>query len=142
MIGAARHDCLERKRVRCSARLAERRTGLGANGVRSLVLVSLAVLLSACQTNESRTVRSVYDEPTLSPGETVTCESNPCKVYFQTPEGSGTHNVLLDGGSVKAGVAIGGQRVFLDEFYGGQHVFRVEGTDLPAAYLNVLGRGQ
>jgi hypothetical protein len=142
MTGAARLVYAERKTVSFSARQRERMAALGADRIRFLTAASLAVLLSACQTNETRESRSVYDEPTLSPGETVTCESNPCTVYFQSPEGSGTHDVVLDGGSIKAGVAIGGKRVSLGEYYGGEHVFRVEGTDLPAAYLNVLGRGQ
>ena len=101
----------------------------------------LAVLLSGCASNNTRVV-SVYDEPTLRPGGTVNCESNPCSVYFETPAGSGTHTVVEAGGTVKAGEAVGGQRVFLGEYYGGEKEFRVEGTDLPPAYLNVLGRGE
>jgi len=108
----------------------------------AVFMLSLVILLPACQTSETRPTRSVYDEPTLQPGETVNCESNPCSVYFLTPEGSGTHDVLLDGGTVKAGVAIGGKRVYLGLYFGGGHEFRVEGTDLPTAYVNVLGRGQ
>ena len=101
--------------------------------------VGLAVLSTGCATNNARTV---YDEPTLRPGETVICESNPCSDYFDTPAGSGTHTVFVGGGTVKAGEAIGGQRVFLGQYYGGEKVFKVDGTDLPEAYLNVLGRGQ
>jgi hypothetical protein len=95
-------------------------------------LTAAALLLSGCATNS----QTVYDGPTLRPGETVTCESNPCSVYFETPAGSGTHTIFQDG-SIKAGVAVGGQRVLLGEYYGGTKVFHVEGTGLPEAYLNV-----
>lgn len=78
------------------------------------------------------------DEVTVRPGETVICPAEHCTVYFETPTGSGTHNVLQDG-SIKAGVAVGGQRVLLGGYSDESLVFRVEGTDLPPAYLTVIG---
>lgn len=79
-----------------------------------------------------------FFEVTVRPGTSVLCTSDPCTIYFETPAGSGTHNILQNG-TVKAGVAIGGQRVLLGEYSNDSFVFRVEGTDLPVAYLTVIG---
>ncbi len=103
----------------------------------TLFVAGLAALSSGCVANDSRTV---YDNPTLRPGETVFCESSPCSVYFETPAGTGTHTVIEGSGSTKAGEAVGGQKVFLGEFFGGEKIFTVEGTDLPPAYLTVPTR--
>jgi len=110
----------------------------GANPARmpwaeTVLAVALAVLLSGCVTN----ARTVYDQPTLHPGETVSCVSDPCSVYFETPAGSGTHIVKESG--VKAGEVTGGQRAYIGSYWSGQKVFTVEGTDLPEAYLDVMG---
>ena len=83
-------------------------------------------------------VTTVFDEPTLAPGDKVICVSDPCMVYFETPTSTGTHDIIAESGAVKAGVAIGGQRVFLGAYYPGDTVFIVEGADLPKAYLTVL----
>lgn len=98
-----------------------------------LTALGLVVVLSGCLATNSQTV---FDGPTLRPGDTVTCESNPCTVYFETPAGSGTHNILQNG-TIKAGVATGGVRVNLGEYFAGSTVFHVEGTELPKAYLTV-----
>lgn len=79
-----------------------------------------------------------FFEVTVRPGTSVTCLSDPCSVYFETPAGSGTHEVLQNG-TTKAGVAIGGQRVLLGLYSNDNVVFRVAGTDLPPAYLTVVG---
>ena len=79
-----------------------------------------------------------FFEVTVRPGTSVLCTSDPCTIYFETPAGSGTHNILQNG-TVVAGVAIGGKRVLLGEYSNDSLVFRVEGTDLPPAYLTVIG---
>ena len=81
---------------------------------------------------------NTFFEVTVRPGSSVICASDPCNVYFETPAGSGTHNILQNG-TVKAGVAVGGQRVSLGVYSNESLVFRVEGTDLPVAYLTVVG---
>jgi len=102
---------------------------------RTLGTIGLAVLSSGTfATNSANT----FFEVTARPGSSVVCASSPCTVYFETPAGSGTHNILQNG-TVKAGVAIGGQRVSLGEYFAHSVVFHVEGTDLPAAYLSVVG---
>lgn len=97
--------------------------------------MGLAVLASGSLAGNAA---NTFGEVTVSPGASVQCMSDPCTVYFETPSGSGTHNILQNG-TIKAGVAIGGQRVRLGEYSDESVVFRVEGTDLPAAYLTVIG---
>jgi hypothetical protein len=100
-----------------------------------LVAIGLAGLLSGCSTIHSDQIGM---EVTVRPGSTTICVSDPCTVYFETPAGSGTHNIL-QAGSLKAGLATGGQRVLLGEYSNQSVVFHVEGTKLPVAYLTVIG---
>ena len=110
-------------------------TSIGFQFARPLGAIGLAVLLSGCYaTNPPNN----FFEVTVRPGSTELCTSDPCTVYFETPAGSGTHNILQNG-TIKAGVAIGGQRVRLGTYSNESLVFHVEGTDLPAAYLTVVG---
>ena len=101
---------------------------------RFLGTIGLALLSSGCFAGSANT----FFEVTVRPGSSVVCASSPCTVYFETPAGSGTHNILQNG-TIKAGVAIGGQRVLLGEYTEHSVVFRVEGTDLPSADLSVVG---
>jgi hypothetical protein len=110
-------------------------TAIVSRFARSLGAIGLAVLSSGCLATNST---NNYFEVTVRPGSSVFCLSDPCTVYFETPAGSGTHNILQNG-TVKAGVAIGGQRVLLGGYSDDSLVFHVEGTDLPAAYLTVVG---
>ena len=96
---------------------------------------ALAATLAAGCASDARTV---YDGPTLRPGETVTCVSSPCDLYFEIPAGSGSHRVLQ--GTIPAGEGSGGERVYLGSYYTGQQVFTLEGSDLPPAYLTVMGK--
>lgn len=101
----------------------------------ALVATGLAVLATgSLAANSSNT----FFEVTVRPGSSVLCTSDPCTVYFETPAGSGKHNVVQNG-AIKAGVAIGGQPVLLGVYSNESLVFHVEGTDLPAAYLTVVG---
>lgn len=102
---------------------------------RFLGTIGLAVLSSGCLASNSP---NTFFEVTVRPGSSVVCASSPCTVYFETPAGSGTHNILQNG-TIKAGVAIGGQRVWLGEYTDHSVVFHVEGTDLPSADLSVVG---
>ena len=102
---------------------------------RVLGTIALAAVSSGSIDNNSP---NTFFEVTVRPGTSVICGSSPCTVYFEAPAGSGTHNILQDG-TVIAGVAIGGQRVHLGQYTNHSVVFRVEGTDLPEAYLSVVG---
>ena len=103
---------------------------------RPLGAIGLAMVSSGClATNNSP---NNFFEVTVRPGSSVLCTSDPCTIYFETPAGSGTHNILQNG-TIVAGVAVGGRRVLLGEYSNDSLVFYVEGTDLPAAYLTVIG---
>lgn len=104
-------------------------------GPKILIALGLATLsLGACASD----VRTVFDEPTLRPGDRVTCVSNPCSVYFESPAGTGAHDLIEGDGTVNEGAATGGKRVYLGQYYPGDTVFFIKGADLPKAYLNVL----
>lgn len=81
---------------------------------------------------------NTFFEITVRPGESLLCASDPCSVYFETPAGTGTHDILQNG-TIKAGVAVGGKRVLLGVYSNENLVFHVDGTDLPKAYLTVVG---
>ena len=102
---------------------------------RALCAIGLAAFPLACLAMSSA---NTFFEVTVHPGSSVLCASDPCTVYFETPAGSGTHNILQNG-TIKAGVAKGGQRVLLGVYSNESLVFHVEGTDLPVAYLTVVG---
>lgn len=110
-------------------------TGIVFQFARPLGALGLAMFSLGCLANSSP---NTFFEVTLQPGSSVVCASSPCTVYFETPAGSGTHNILQNG-TVKAGVATGGQRLLLGEYFAHSVVFHVEGTDLPPAYLSVVG---
>lgn len=110
-------------------------TAIISQFARPLGAIGLAVISLACLANNSP---NTFFEVTVRPGTSVLCASDPCTVYFETPAGSGTHTILQNG-TVEAGVAMGGQRVLLGGYSNESVVFHVEGTDLPAAYLTVIG---
>jgi hypothetical protein len=101
----------------------------------ALAAIGLAVLSPGCLAADSA---NTFFEVTVRPGSSVLCASDPCTVWFETPAGSGTHDILQNGG-IKSGVAIGGQPVLLGVYSNESLVFHVEGTELPAAYLTVVG---
>ena len=103
--------------------------------VRPLCALGAAMILSGCLATGAP---NNFFEVTVRPGSSVICTSDPCTVYFETPAGSGTHNILQNG-STKAGVGVGGERVRLGVYSNESVTFVVEGTDLPAAYLTVVG---
>jgi hypothetical protein len=75
-----------------------------------------------------------WDEITLAPGMTGTCQSNPCRVFFQMPKGSGAYKVL--GNGVTYGTYPAGQTVSLDSFFG-SNVIKVPDAGVPLAYVYV-----
>lgn len=103
--------------------------------VRPWSVLGLTMLSTGCLAGNPA---NTFFEVTVRPGASVVCTSDPCTVFFETPAGTGTHRVLQNG-TILAGVATGGQPVRLGEYSNESVVFRVEGTDLPVAYLTVVG---
>ena len=61
----------------------------------SAALIPAAILFSGC--TSSGTYVSDWGEITLAPGDTGTCSSNPCRVFFEMPPGTGTYTVTGTG---------------------------------------------
>jgi hypothetical protein len=89
-------------------------------------------LLSACATSGRH--ETGFDQLTLAPGDTGTCESNPCRVFLKIPAGSGSYEVT--GNQVKVGTYPAGQTADLGSYFSSQ-AFQIVGMDVPKAYAYV-----
>lgn len=100
--------------------------------VRLAVWACAALLLTACAT----TGRHVTDwgEITLAPGDTGSCQSNPCRLYLEMPAGEGKYRVTARG--LDIGEYPAGQTVSLGSFFESSAI-RLPGTNLPVTYLYV-----
>jgi len=98
------------------------------------LLVGVAPLLAACTTTGRHL--SDWGEITLAPGDTGTCLSNPCRVFFQMPPGEGNFEVTAN--QVKVGDYPAGKTVSLGSFYE-NNAIKLPGTKIPPAYIYVPG---
>ncbi len=103
---------------------------------RWLLLTGVASVLTAC----ASTGRHVTDwgEITLAPGDTGTCQSNPCRVFFQMPAGDGTYRVTAN--QVKVGDFPAGKTVSLGSFYESSSI-KLPDTGVPPTYIYVPEAG-
>jgi hypothetical protein len=99
-----------------------------------VALIAAAVFLLGC--SSSATFVSDWGEITLAPGDTGTCRSNPCRVFFQMPAGTGTYSVTGTGFTI--GEYPAGQTVNLGSFFESSAI-KVEGAAVPNAYIYVPG---
>lgn len=96
------------------------------------LLTPLFLAVSACtSTGEHKTA---FDQLTLSPGDTGTCQSSPCRVSLQIPAGSGSYEVT--GNETKVGVYPAGRTADLGSFYQSQ-AFEITGMNVPKAYAYI-----
>jgi hypothetical protein len=95
-------------------------------------LIGALGLLAACTTTGSH--ETGFDQLTLAPGDTGTCESNPCRVFLKIPTGSGSYVVTAN--QVKVGTYAAGQTVDLGSYFSSQ-AFQIVGMDVPKAYAYV-----
>jgi len=100
--------------------------------LRSVLLLCVASLLTACATSGRHV--SDWGEITLAPGDTGTCQSNPCRVFFQMPPGEGTYEVTAN--EVTIGTFPAGKKVNLGSFFE-SNAIKLPGTDVPATYIYV-----
>lgn len=98
--------------------------------------VALAVFLGGCASNAPTQSEDV-GEIILQPGDSKTCISAPCAVWFQMPAGSGTYTLLQDDGT-RVGDYPAGQKVQIGNFWS-SHIFTIADADFPKAYLYVTG---
>ena len=100
----------------------------------SAASIAAAVLLLGC--SSSATFVSDWGEITLAPGDTGTCRSNPCRVFFEIPAGTGTYTVTGTGFTI--GEYPAGQTVSLGSFFESSAI-KVEGAEVPKTYIYVPG---
>ena len=98
------------------------------------LLVLAAMLPGACVTH-GRFV-SDWEQITLAPGDTGTCSSNPCQVFFRMPPGEGTYKVMGTGFTI--GDYPAGQTVNLGGFFESSAI-KVQAANVPTAYIDVPG---
>jgi hypothetical protein len=99
---------------------------------RSLLAVGLVALLAACAGTGQQV--SGWGEITVAAGDTGSCSSNPCRVYFQMPPGEGSYPVTI--AHIAAGEYPAGSMADLGSFYESRAV-RVMGVDVPPTYVYV-----
>lgn len=110
-----------------------RKSGACAN----LTLLSVPILLLAACTTTGRHV-SDWGEITLAPGDTGTCLSNPCRVFFEMPPGEGKY--LVTANEVELGEYPAGKKAMLGSFYE-SNAIKLPGTDTPHTYIYVASSG-
>jgi hypothetical protein len=98
------------------------------------LVTGLLPLLAACTTTGNHVTD--WGEITLEPGDTGTCLSTPCRVFFHMPAGEGTY--LVTGNQVRIGEFPAGKKVTLGSFFE-SNAIRVAGTDTPITYVYVPG---
>jgi hypothetical protein len=77
---------------------------------------------------------SDWGEITLAPGDTGTCLSNPCRVFFQMPPGKGTYRVTAN--EVDLGNFPAGKTVTLGSFFE-SNAIKLPGTDVAHTYVYI-----
>jgi hypothetical protein len=98
----------------------------------TLALVTLA-LLSGCASTGDNDI-SGFDQVTLAPGDTGSCESSPCQVSLEIPPGTGRFEVTAN--EVSVGTFAAGQTASLGSFWQSQ-AFAIKGMDVPKAYAYI-----
>jgi hypothetical protein len=106
-------------------------------GIRAALAASLLCALSGIAANAAGGDNSIsgFDQITLAPGDTGTCDSSPCTVFLKMPAGSGTYEVTSseDG---RIGDYPAGETVRLGSFWSTQ-AFEIKGMDVPKAYAYI-----
>jgi len=97
-----------------------------------LALLASAALLAACATTGNHVAS--WGEITLAPGDTGSCSSCPCAVYFEMPPGDGDYLVTLNQIADRRYPA--GRKVMLGGFFESRSI-RVPEADVPPAYVYI-----
>jgi len=101
--------------------------------VLTLLAVTAAMIAGCASTGNHVTD---WGEIALSPGDTGSCASNPCRVFFKMPPGNGTYTVTGTGFMI--GEYPAGQTVVLGSFFESSAI-KVEGAGVPPTYIYVPG---
>ncbi len=114
-------------------RLAPDRRPMLAGAVSACLLCALIASAPIVQGRDNSI--SGFDQITLAPGDTGTCDSSPCTVYLKMPEGEGTYEVVSSGDG-RIGEYPAGETVKLGSFWNTQ-AFQIKGMDVPKAYAYI-----
>jgi hypothetical protein len=95
---------------------------------------ALLVALTACASAQNARHVTSWGEITVAPGVTGTCQSNPCRVFFRMPKGTGTYKVT--GIAMVYGTYPAGQTVSLGNFFETNDI-KVPDAGVPPAYVYV-----
>jgi len=95
-------------------------------------LMGAIALLSGCATTGNFVTD--WGEITLSPGDTGSCQSNPCRVFFRMPPGTGSY--LVTANEIKVGDFPAGKTVSLGSFFE-SNAIKLPGTTFPPTYIYI-----
>lgn len=93
------------------------------------LIVAISLLGGCASTGEHV---ADWGEITLSPGDTGTCSSSPCRVYFRMPPGEGTYRVTGTGFTI--GDYPAGETVMIGSFFQSSAI-KVVDAGVPPAYI-------
>jgi len=105
----------------------------GASAISALCL--LAACASTTGTGGGDNSISGFDQITLAPGDTGTCDSSPCTVYLKMPPGTGSFEVTSSSDG-RIGEYPAGETVRLGSFWSTQ-AFAIKGMNVPKAYAYI-----
>ncbi len=105
--------------------------------IAKLTAAGLLCLLAGCASSGGSGDDSIsgFDQITLAPGDTGTCNSSPCTVFLKMPAGTGSYRVMSSSDG-RVGDYPAGKTVKLGSFWSTQ-AFTIEGMDAPKAYAYI-----
>lgn len=113
-------------------RTIDRRAGRRGRAVGAPALTLAAIFIAACGSTPNDPTGAV--SVTVKPGDTGTCDTNPCQVSLVMPPGTGSFEVT--GNETRIGDFPAGQTVNLGQFFGSQS-FKIPAANVPAAYVYI-----
>ena len=106
------------------------------------LIISIVLLLTACNSQPPKSDSSNIGTITLKVGESASCYTvGACTVYLIMPIAPGDYTVKQDGpdGQWTAGTfPAKGQTVLLGKFYRGDTKFTISGMDAPDTWVAVI----
>jgi hypothetical protein len=106
---------------------------LHASRACALLAATLPLFVGCVSTGQ---VVTDWGEITLAPGDTGNCRSNPCRVFFEMPEGEGSYTVTGTGFTI--GDYPAGKTAMIGSFFESSAI-KVQDAGVPPAYIYVPG---
>jgi len=99
----------------------------------SALAVTICLMVGCASSSDQVTA---WGEISLAPGDTGSCSSNPCRVFFEMPDGDGMYRVTGTGFTI--GDYPAGERVMIGSFFESTAI-KVEDAGVPPAYIYIPG---